>query len=124
MAESLGILLLSGEYERVHYGFVLACGAASLGGPVVVFATNRALHGFRADWSGLASADQDRSVQASGVAGLEALRDAAIALDCRLVACDAGLRIAGLTASDLLPGIAVGGVTAFLADAGPRLVTL
>ena len=42
-AHPLSILLISRHHERVHYGFVLAAGAAALGRAVTVFATAGAL---------------------------------------------------------------------------------
>ncbi|MGH7083006.1 MAG: hypothetical protein ACREFV_11115, partial [Acetobacteraceae bacterium] len=81
---ALGILLLSGTHERAHYAFVMASGAAALGRPVVVFATNSGCHALLADWSGLAGAERDALVQSRGVAGLDALREAAAELSVRL----------------------------------------
>ena len=44
-ASPLGILLIAGTHERAQYAFLIAAAAASLGRPVVLFATN---HGCRA----------------------------------------------------------------------------
>ncbi len=124
MAEPLAILLISREHERVHYGFVLAAGAAALGSKVLVFATNGALHGFCADWSGLADTGRDQRLRQAGVAGIEELREAALALGVRLMACEAGLRAEAIPPGRLLPAVERGGVAAFLADAGGRVITL
>ncbi len=114
----LGILLLSGAHDRAHYAFVLAAGAAALGRRVVLFATNAGCHALAADWSGLDAADRDAIAQARGVAGLEELRAAAVELGVRLIACEAGLRMAPLDAAALLPGVEVAGVATFLAATG------
>ncbi len=122
MPDALGILLISGGHERAHYAFVLAAGAAAVGRPVVVFATNE---GCRALLRDAAPDPRDDVVRAAGVAGLEELRTAAAELGVRLLACDAGLRMAGIEGSALLPGVEVAGVPTFLsATRGGQLVTL
>lgn len=124
-SDTLGILLLSGAHDRAHYAFVLATAAASIGRRVVLFAANAGCHALLADWSGLAEAGRDERVRASGVAGLDELRDAATALDIRLIACEAGLRAEGLEAAALYHGVQVAGVVSFLSEVGAgQLVAL
>ncbi|HTC08664.1 MAG TPA: hypothetical protein VK726_07790 [Acetobacteraceae bacterium] len=117
-SDSLGILLLSGTHDRAHYAFVLATGAASIGRRVVLFATNTGCHALLADWSGLADAGRDATVRSAGVAGLDELRDAATALEIKLIACEAGLRAEGLDGAPLYPDVAVAGVVTFLSEVG------
>ena len=114
----LGVLLLSGTHERAHSAFAPATGAAALGRPVVVFATNAGCHALLADWSGLADSGRDERVSAAGVAGLDTLREAADELGVRLIACEAGLRAEGLEAAALRPGVQVAGVATFLEAVG------
>jgi len=114
----LGILLISGEFDRAHYAFVLATGAAALGRAVTLFATNQGCHALLADWSGLSGAGQDAVLTARGVAGLDVLRDAARELEIRMIACEAGLRGAALEVAALVPGVEVAGVATFLAAVG------
>ena len=125
-AESLGILLLSGDHERAHYALVLATGAAALGRSVILFATNRGCHALRADWSGLEDAGRDEAVRAAGVAGFETLREAAVELGVRLMVCESGLLMAGLAdAPGLLDGVERSGVAGFIHAVGPgRIVSL
>jgi peroxiredoxin family protein len=123
MAEPLGILLLSRSHERVHFGFVLAAGAAALGTRVTLFATNGGLHGLCRDWSGLDGSDRDAEIRARGVAGLDDLREACAALGVRLLACDAGLRAEDLPPERLRADVEIAGVTTFLAGAG-RMVSI
>jgi len=118
LSDPLGILLLSGTHDRAHYAFVLATGAASIGRKVVLFATNAGCHALMADWSGLADRARDAAAMAAGVAGLDELREAAAALEVRMIACEAGLRVEGLSAAALLPGVAVAGVVTFLSEVG------
>jgi peroxiredoxin family protein len=117
-SEPLGVLLLSGSHDRVHYAFVLASGAAALGRSVVLFASNRGCLGLARDWSGLDDAARDTRVQAAGVAGLDELREATIELGVRLIACEAGLRAEGIDPGSLLPLVEVAGVATFLSAVG------
>jgi peroxiredoxin family protein len=114
-AATIGILLISGGHERAHYAFVLASGAAAIGRRVVVFATN---DGCRALLRGDEYTAEDRAMQARGVATLAELREACAELGVTLVACEAGLRTAGLDAAALLEGVTVAGVVSFLAETG------
>ncbi|MGA3002423.1 MAG: DsrE/DsrF/DrsH-like family protein [Acetobacteraceae bacterium] len=117
-SEPLGLLLLSGSHDRVHYAFVLASGAAALGRSVVLFASNRGCLGLAREWSGLADAARDARVQAAGVAGLDELREASIELGVRLIACEAGLRAEGIDPALLLPNVEIAGVATFLSAVG------
>ncbi len=117
-SEPLGLLLLSGSHDRVHYAFVLAAGAAALGRQVVLFASNRGCLGLAQDWSGLNDAERDTRVQAAGVAGLDELREASIELGVRLIACEAGLRAEGIDPASLLPTVEIAGVATFLSEVG------
>jgi len=125
MAEPLGILLISGGHERAHYAFVLAAAAAAVGRDVCVFATNAGCTALLQDWATVESAARDSAVRAAGVAGLDELREAAVELGVRLLACDAGLRMARLDAAALWPGVEVAGVPSFLsAVAGGQIITM
>nr|WP_283949918.1 DsrE/DsrF/DrsH-like family protein [Limobrevibacterium gyesilva] len=118
-------MLISGTHERAHYAFVLAAGAAAVGRGVVLFATNDGCRALLADWSALADPGRDAAVRAHGVAGLGELRDAAAELGVRLIACEAGLRMAGLDGTTLAPGVEIAGITTFLEAAkGGQIVSL
>lgn len=124
-SEPLGILLISGTHERAHYAFVMASGAAALGRDVVLFATNAGCRALLRDWSGLENAERDASIQAKGVAGLEELREAALELNVRTIACEAGLRAENIDPASLLPTTEIAGVATFLSAIGSgQIVTL
>jgi len=121
----LGILLISGDYGRAHYAFVLAAGAAALGRQVVLFATNAGCLALADDWRALTGAEADVAVRDTGVAGFDELRTASVELGVRLIACEAGLRVVGMDPTRLLPGVEVAGVATFLAaTAGGQLLSL
>jgi peroxiredoxin family protein len=124
-SDPLGLLLLSGAHERVHYAFVVASGAAAIGRDVVIFASNRGCLGLCRDWSGLDDGARDGRIRAAGVAGLEELRAATIEMGVRLIACESGLRAEGIDPTALLPCVEVAGVVTFLsAVGGGQIVTL
>ncbi len=116
--DRLGILLISGTHERAHYAFVLATGAAAIGRAVTLFATNDGCRALLRDWSSLEDASRDARVRERGVAGLDELRDAAVELGVRLLACDSGLLMAEVDATALMPEAEGTGVPAFLAGVG------
>ncbi|MBW4091752.1 MAG: hypothetical protein HIU82_11695 [Proteobacteria bacterium] len=115
---TLAILLASADHGRAHAAFILATGAAALGRPVVLFATNAGCRALLADPSALEDAGREQRVQAAGVAGIAELRAAAVELRVRLIACDSGLRAEGLQTAPLCPGVEVAGVATFLVAAG------
>ena len=122
---ALGVLLLSGSHDRAHYAFVIASGAAALGRPVVLFATNAGCRALCRDWTGLSGAVRDAAIQERGVAGLDTLRDACQDMHVRMIACEAGLRAEAIEASLLLPDVEVAGIVTFLAAVGTgQIVTI
>jgi uncharacterized protein len=124
MAPPLGVLLLSGDYERAHYALVLATGAAALGRDVTLFATNAGCRLFLADQPLVAEA-REALLSERGVAGIATLLDAAGELGIRRIACEAGLRAEAIPAPDLLPGVEVAGVVTFLGAVGEgRVVSI
>lgn len=124
-SDPLGILLISATHERAHYAFVLAAGGAALGRKVVVFATNEGCRALCTDWSGLQDAGRDAGVRAHGAAGIGELRESAVELGVRLIACESGLRSAAIDASRLLPQVEVAGVASFLQlTEGGQLISL
>ena len=116
----LGLILLSGCFDRVHYGLATASAAAALERPVSLFATLAATRAFlaagadgRAGWAGLPlspdlaqpgladGAALDAHYRAQGVAGFEELLQACAGLGVELIACEMGLRALGLAAAGL-----------------------
>lgn len=124
MSRPLGILLRSGGHEAAHYALVLATGAAAIGRPVVLFATNAGCRLFLADAPLLAD-PREALLAARCVAGIGALLEAAADLGIRCIACEAGLKAEALASAPLRPGVEVAGVVTFLADsADGQLISL
>ncbi|AHJ65406.1 hypothetical protein [Granulibacter bethesdensis] len=123
--QGVGLILLSGDYARVHFGFSLAAGAAALGRKVVIFASAAACPALMRDWSALDGAGRDKDACAKGVAGLDELRDALSLFDIPMILCEAGLKMADLMPQDVLPGVRIGGIAGFLeASQGCQIVSI
>jgi peroxiredoxin family protein len=111
----VGVLLRGGTHEAAHYALVLATGAAAIGRPAVIFATNAGLALFRADQPLLAD-PREALLAERGVGTASELLAAARELEVRLIACEAGMRAEGVTA--LIEGVEVAGVVTFLEALG------
>ena len=91
---SLGLIVLSGDYLRVHFALMTAAAAAAIDRRVVFFVTMDAiplLVGCEG-WRQLDGASRDDDMKARGVADIETLLDACRALDVSFIVCESGLR--------------------------------
>lgn len=122
--DPLGILLISGDFERAHTAFLLAAAAAAIGRKVTIFATSEGCRALCADWSGLADSGRDAAMRLRGIAGIGELRDSTCALGVRMIACETGLRIAAIARTDLMDGVEVAGAASFLGESRGQIVTL
>lgn len=132
--EQLSLIVMSGEFARVHYALVLASAAAAIDKPATLFFTDEALralctiaHDERPGWRALRAGARtagkaDAELRARGVAGFEELLLACAELDVRIIACEMGLRALGLQPSDLRGDLAieVAGVVTLLSNASSR----
>jgi predicted peroxiredoxin len=113
----LGVLLRSGGHEAAHYALVVATGAAAVGRPVVLFATNAGCRLLLRDAPLLADA-REALLAARGVAGIGTLQEAAEELGIRRIACEAGLRAEAIASASLADGVEVAGIVTFLEAVG------
>jgi peroxiredoxin family protein len=141
--ERLGLILLSGCFDRVHYGLAMASAAAALERPVTLFATLGATRAFVAEgadgrpgWAslplsaelaepGLADgAALDARYRARGVAGFEELLQACAGLGVELIACEMGLRAEGVAGAALRADLPIqrAGLATLLGRGGQVLV--
>lgn len=110
----MAIILADRSFERAHHAFVLAAGALALGREVILFAGGLSVEALRLDWSGLDGAELDRVFQERRVAGFDTLRSAIFELGGEVLACEAGVKAAGLSEHDLCTEVRICGVTSFL----------
>ena len=120
----LGLILLDGSHARAHAAFSFAAGAAAMDRAVTLFATGAGVRALCRDWSSLHGADHDAVLVGRGVAGLDLLREAALLLEVRLLACEAAMRGEAVALPALLEGVQVAGIATFLADlSGAQLLS-
>ena len=99
----LGLIVLSGDYLRVHVALMTAAAAAAVDRRVVFFVTMDAVPLLlRSEgWRQLDGAARDDDMKARGVADIETLLDACRALDVSFIVCESGLRATGRDADAL-----------------------
>ena len=97
---------------------MLATTAASLGRAVVVFATDAGVTALLADGAAGQEVVEEARRRSLGVVTFAELRAAAAELGVRMIACETALRLAGIAAWRLAPGVEVAGMTTLLAAAG------
>jgi uncharacterized protein len=139
----LGLILLSGCFDRVHYGLAMASAAAALERPVTLFATLAATRAFVAEgadgrpgWASLPlsaelaepglpdGAALDARYRARGVAGFEELLQACAGLGVELIACEMGLRAQDVASTALRVDLPIqrAGLATLLGRGGQVLV--
>ncbi len=117
----LVLLLQSGEFDRIHYGLMMASAAAAVNKDVTIFVTMAACHAFTVNgWKQqplsegmhfsipVATAQElDNHFRKQGVADFGLLLESCLALPIEWIFCETGLQSLELTANDLTPGIPV-----------------
>lgn len=130
----LGIIVFSGDYDRVHYALAMASAAAAVNRPATLFFTMGAVRALRRDsadgvpgWialgpagNGASPAVRDTQHTGVGIAGFEELLSACVVLGVTVMVCEMGLKAEGMTEADLRTDVPVkpGGLVTLLADAG------
>ncbi len=123
---ALSIVVFDGRFERVHYALAMAAAALATNRRATLLFTGAAVAALKpGGWRGLASETGEGAVavdtrqQRLGIAGFEALMSACAELGVRIIACEMGLRAAGIEPGSLDPDLPVeqAGLATFLADA-------
>ncbi|MFT8611529.1 MAG: hypothetical protein ABF727_02690 [Gluconobacter oxydans] len=122
MTQPMFLTLADDSWQRAHYALVVAAGGLSLGRDVTIFAGGCSVLALTPDWKGLEGVIADSELEARGIAGFGELREAVLDLGATVMACEAGLRMAGLSEKDLLDGVTVRGIVSFLELAGDNPV--
>ncbi|MBL26652.1 MAG: hypothetical protein CMM50_03755 [Rhodospirillaceae bacterium] len=129
--EKLSIVVFSGAFTKVHYALCMASAALAIGKPVTLFFTMKATkalmkgdgapgwHSLDPEEDGADAAAIDRDFALKGVATFEALLEACIELEARIMVCEMGLKAMGIGAKALREDVPVeeGGLVTFLSDA-------
>jgi peroxiredoxin family protein len=140
--DRLSVVLLSRDFERVHYALCMASAAAALERPVTLFVTLGALSAFIAEdaqgpgWMRLPIVEDlagpevtdggalDARYRARGIAGFEELLEACRALEVEFMVCEMGMRAMGLEPGKLRADLELqpGGLATLLARGGHTVV--
>lgn len=129
--DKLSIVVFSGAFAKVHYALCMASAAAAIGKPVTLFFTMKAArallkgdgtpgwHALDAEGDGDDAAAIDRDFALKGVATFEALLEACVELEVKVMVCEMGLKALGIGAKALREDVPVeeGGLVTFLSDA-------
>ena len=120
--DKVSIVVFDGRFDRVHYALVTASAAAAINKPATLFFTGGALTALTpGGWKQLEghAAAADTKLRRRGIAGFEALLEACRDLGVRFIACEMGLRAAGIEHDALDPDldIEIAGMVTFLGDA-------
>ncbi|WNJ99996.1 DsrE family protein [Thalassospiraceae bacterium LMO-JJ14] len=126
----LSLVVASNTYEKVHYAFVMAAGAAATGIPVTMFFTMGACiavldgagwHELVSEVTGMSAKHRDEDFAEKGVATMDELIDACVELGVSFMVCEMGLRAEGQDQRGARKGLDLGhnGVVTFLNDAEP-----
>lgn len=107
---ALNIIVATADAERLRGALVLAAAQAALGGDATIFLQLDAVALLRAP----IAAPRDMAHRAAGLPDIAGLLGEAQALGMRLIACQSGLALCGMTAADLPEGIGTGGPVGFL----------
>lgn len=111
----LSIIVASADGARFYAALEAAAAAAALGRPARVFLQGEAAALLRAP----VSFDGDSARRAAGQPDLVSLIAEAMAMDVRLIVCQSGMALAGMSASELVPQVRAGGLVSFLSETGP-----
>ena len=113
--QRLSLILHSGEYDRIHYSFVIAAAAAAINRPVTLLFTKSAVRALTPDWG----IKMDRVFSKTGVASLSEMINACTELAVSFKICELGLISEGLSLKDLRTDVylELDGITSFLIEA-------
>lgn len=111
----LSIIVASADGQRFYAALEAAAAAAALGRSARIFLQGEAAALLRTPVA--FEGDTDR--RAAGQPDLVSLIAEAMAMDVRLIVCQTGMALVGMTASELVPQVRTGGLVSFLSEAGP-----
>lgn len=112
--QGLSIIVASADGARFYAALEAAAAATALGWPTRIFLQGEAAALLRAP----VSFDGDEARRAAGQPDLVSLIAEAMAMDVRLIVCQSGMALAGMTASELVPQVRAGGLVSFLSEMG------
>ena len=152
--DRVSIVVFSGDMDKIMGAFVIASGALAMGMEVSMFFTfwglaavkkrttlagkafKQKLFGLmtpakleetgisKLNFLGMGPAMMKQLMKEKNVASVGELRDLAMEMDTRMMGCTMAMDVMGVTAEELIDGVELGGVAAFMEDALNSRVTL
>ena len=110
----LNIIVAAADGTRFYAALETAAAASALGRPARVFLQGEAAALLRAP----VAFGGDPARRAAGQPDLASLIGEAMAMGVRLIVCQSGMALAGMTANELVPQVRAGGLVSFLSEAG------
>lgn len=111
---SLNIIVAVAEGRRLYAALEAGMAMAALGRPVRIFLQGEAAALLRDP----VSFTGDEARRAAGQPDLAGLVEEAIVMEITLFACQSGMALVGIAATELVPHVRAGGLVSFLADVG------
>ena len=113
--QGLNIIVATAEGRRLYAALEAGMAAAALGRPVRIFLQGEAAALLRdpVSFSG------DEARRAAGQPDLAWLVEEAIAMEIALFACQSGMALVGMAATELMPHMRAAGLVSFMAAIGP-----
>ena len=152
--ERTSIIVMSGDFDRLFAAFTIAMGSLAMGMEVSMYFTFWGLTALkkttilegktlpekmvammlpggieqvptsRMNMGGIGPKFFQHLMRARNVESLPDMRDMALEMGAKMVACEMSMNVMGLTRAELLDGLAYGGVATYLEDAAKSKITL
>ena len=152
--ERTSIIVMSGDFDRLFAAFTIAMGSLAMGMEVSMYFTFWGLTALkkatilegktlpekmvammlpggieqvptsRMNMGGIGPKFFQHLMKARNVESLPDMRDMAIEMGAKVVACEMSMNVMGLTRAELLDGLSYGGVATYLEDAAKAKITL
>ena len=110
----LNIIVASADGQRFYAALEAAAATAALGRSARIFLQGEAAALLRTP----VAFDGDAARRAAGQPDLVSLIAEAMAMDVKLVVCQSGMALTGMTANELVPQVRTGGLVSFMAEIG------
>lgn len=128
MPKKATMIIHSGDMDKAYAALIIGTGAASMGMDVTLFFTFWGLDLLtkgglekaglsKMNMAGLGKAYMKRKMDAQNVASLDQLMNDARELGVNIVACEMTMGVMGVSEDELIDGVEIGGVGAYLNEA-------
>jgi peroxiredoxin family protein len=128
MKEKASLICSTTEFEKVYALFNIANGCASFGMEVAIFFTFDGLNLLKKDEDGAPAflnadffgPDKKKMIEQMRTKEITSLKEQfkdVIELGTKLIACDMSMDMMGITKEELIPGVEVGGIGAYVSEA-------